>query len=611
MKREEFLVAFQDWRAKMNYPNRESCREMFRKYRDNSLIKNEDIKANPVFDYILKQDKPAMFLDGLFKKNGDLAKFDEDNKSKEKENILEECYNFIKTYNLIPTFSDISINAKKIFESEDLLLNELKKRYQDLSTYILNENSFDANYTQQIAKKIKNYKRFVITTAVSNKKVNENFLNSLKNYCEHNNALLLILPCADIANRKTSVKWQLDPKLKDYPIIYNDTFLNENIMISDIKMSAKIINPISGLQHLCQEKSVIVASTKQDLEYIPSCIGLQPHAIMTTGAITLGDYTNDAFMSKRTSKLAEYDHVTGAIIVEIEDNKIFHFRQIQSDKYGNIADLGLIYSPEGDIESDNNICAVLGDLHIGEEHVGVLKAEIDIIKDLNIKKTVLHDIGSMSSISHWDKNKATTRAIKSNENRLSLETEANRIAYTLSSIESLTDEIYIVRSNHHNFLNRWIENGDYAKDPINLYYALDLVKAYIEKKDPFEYMLKCKTVLKNLKGKRNKIKFLQKYESKKINGAEISQHGAKSVNGMKGSSKVFNKAFTSIVTAHTHTANIYRGVYTVGTSSRKDLDYIDDGLSTWTHTLCLIHSNGTKQLVNVIITKDNNYKWKL
>lgn len=606
MNFEQFLEVFQDWRRKNNFAKREECREFFRKYKKN---KNpENVIGIDWCEYVLSQEKPAMFLDSLFKKDSGLT--ENDNGDINKDLILSECYDYIKLNNLIPSFADISNNnARKIFNNEEELLKALDEKYQDLQTYILNENSFNADYNKNVIKKIKKYNRYVITTAVSNKKVNNNFLNSLKNYCEHNNALLLILPCADIANRKTCVKWQLDPVLKDYPIIYNDTFLNENLMISDINVSAKQIHPISGLQHLCHEKSVIVASTKQELEYIPALIGQIPKALMTTGSITIGDYSNDAFMSKRTSKLAEYDHVTGAIIIEKEDNQIFHFRQIQADKEGCVYDLGVIYKPDNTKTLDENVCAVLGDLHAGEEDYGVLMTEKEIINELEIKKVVLHDIGSMKSIAHWDRNKTITKAIKHYEGKLSLEDEANHIANTLKTFEDL-DEIYIVRSNHDKFLNRWIEAGDYAKDPINLYYSLDIVKAFLEGKNPFEFMIKQKTSFKKLKGKRNKFKFLQKNESKKINGAEISLHGERGQNGSKGNDKVFNKTFSSAVVAHTHSPKIFRGIYTVGTTSKKDLDYIDGGLSTWGHSICLIHSNGTKQLVNIITNKYNQHTWR-
>lgn len=317
-------------------------------------------------------------------------------------------------------------------------------------------------------------------------------------------------------------------------------------------------------------------------------------------------------MSKRTSKLAEHDHITGAIIVELEDNKIFHFRQIQADKEGNICDLGFVYKPDNTTCVDDNVSVVFGDLHAGFGDIdqNVFEAEMDISKYTNAKSVVLHDICSCSSVSHWTKDKTITKAIQANDRKISLEEEANKTAYTLKRFENF-DDIYIVRSNHDKFLLRYLENGDYAKDATNLYYSLDIVKAMIEGKDPFEFMIKQKTVFKDLKGKRNKYHFLKKYENKSINGCEISIHSHQGVNGSKGNEKIFNKAFASSVIGHTHSASIHRGIFTVGTTTRKDLDYITDGLSTWTHTCGIIHSNGTKQLINIIKTKSGEYKWRI
>ena len=75
MNRKEFVDSFQAWRTNNNYPNREDCRECFRKYRD---FKKSGNTYQPIecFEYILSQDKPAMFLDSLFSKNGAIKQLD-------------------------------------------------------------------------------------------------------------------------------------------------------------------------------------------------------------------------------------------------------------------------------------------------------------------------------------------------------------------------------------------------------------------------------------------------------------------------------------------------------------------------------------------------------
>ena len=40
------------------------------------------------------------------------------------------------------------------------------------------------------------------------------------------------------------------------------------------------------------------------------------------------------YVSKRLSYIADHDHTIGALIVEIEDDKYFHFRHVQADEEG-------------------------------------------------------------------------------------------------------------------------------------------------------------------------------------------------------------------------------------------------------------------------------------
>ncbi|MFK5283800.1 hypothetical protein ACI3PL_29915, partial [Lacticaseibacillus paracasei] len=67
---------------------------------------------------------------------------------------------------------------------------------------------------------------------------------------------------------------------------------------------------------------------------------------MTTGACTLPKYYDNKFVSKRLSYIADHDHTIGAIIVEIENDKLFHFRQIQADENGSFIDYGVQYNPD-------------------------------------------------------------------------------------------------------------------------------------------------------------------------------------------------------------------------------------------------------------------------
>ena len=60
--------------------------------------------------------------------------------------------------------------------------------------YLQKKNLRQDDYFEKRDEAIKQHRRFFVTTAVNGKPVNIEFLNSIKNYCEKNNALLLILP---------------------------------------------------------------------------------------------------------------------------------------------------------------------------------------------------------------------------------------------------------------------------------------------------------------------------------------------------------------------------------------------------------------------------------
>src|SRR5690606_483429 len=122
-----------------------------------------------------------------------------------------------------------------------------------------------------------------------------------------------------------------------------------NIVLSNILVSAKQIQPTTGLARFTREGSCILASPKQFLDFVavsPSKERL-PRMVATTGAITVSNYDNDYYMSQRTSAIAEFDHQLGAIIVEVVDNTHYHFRHVRASSDGSFVDLGRRYCPDG------------------------------------------------------------------------------------------------------------------------------------------------------------------------------------------------------------------------------------------------------------------------
>ena len=495
--------------------------------------------------------------------------------------------------------------AKGIFKAAKYQLKE-----STAEKYIQDKADAQAvqEYRDALEEEIKNYKRFIVTTAVMGKDAYTPFAESLRNYAARNNALKLVLPCEDVVSRgKKAAPIELSAELKDFRVIFKDTYLNRNLCLSAIKVSAKQINPLSGLDRLPEnrEASLIIASPKFFLNYVPNMHYEVPFAIMTTGAVTVSNYDNDRYMSKRTSTLAENDHTYGAVIVEIEDDKIFHFRHVQASRTGSFTDLGVEYLPDGTIKDKFETVLVMGDTHVGYHDLELHEKVMEVAALTNVSQVVLHDIFHGSSISHHEAKKSITRAIRASEDKLSLELECTAVKNYIEDIEERGYKIIIPQANHHNHLLRYLEEHRYAEDPINLKFASKLIAPAIEKINPLKYAIE--SILGFCTGN---VEWLDTDVSRRLYGVEIALHGDRGANGGKGNKGTFEKGIGNCVVAHTHSAGIHRKVFTVGTVGQMDMGY-NEGLSSWTRTCCLIYDDGTKQLINFIENKDGDYTYTI
>lgn len=448
-------------------------------------------------------------------------------------------------------------------------------------------------------------KVFIITTAVGDSKAHHGFLEAMKNFCNRNDGQIIIMPCESITNSFENRTAIFDPVFSDpsYLFVQEDTPLNDNISLCSIQVSAKQIKPITGLSRLGnREGSYVFASPKQFLEYVPSGNNRgKNYSIMTTGACTLPEYYTETFVSKRLSYIAGFDHVLGAIIVEVENEKIFHFRQIQCDESGSFIDLGVKYMPNGQTK-EVPVNVVLGDLHGTSVDEQALDSFIELFSKMKVKNVYLHDVFDGYSISHHVKDIAE-KSLRSINGEEDLQQE---LQLTYDLIKKIDDElkpssVKIVKSNHDEFLTRYLASGRYIEDPKNHYLALKIATALFENED----------VLKrgfSIVGNKisSKWHFLSRDESSKIGNVECGSHGDLGLNGAKPSLNSIEKVYSDCVVGHAHTAAIQRGVFRVGTVSKLDMGY-NRGPSSWTHTSCLVYENGQRQLINSINGKCSNF----
>ncbi len=501
-----------------------------------------------------------------------------------KANILAAAVKFIKGNKNYPTTTDLGKVGvtRKAIEHHFGNMTVLKtKAYEQVPNVI-----FDLE--QEIYKTLpnKSTKRFVITTAILGDKVDVKFLKNIRAYSKDLNAELIVIPTAVNLSKSG---WLLDPELKNDVIITKDTMINSNVFILGIKSNAKTVDPITGLPRIGQRNGTFIsASPKQRLKYVPTSVDKLPHALMSTGAITLPEYAHKGLMIDKASYMANHDHVMGAVILELDKDDTFHFRQIQADVDGTFIDLGTMYK-NGKSSKVKPEAFVLGDWHSGEVDEVAAACWVGVTKALKVKRWVIHDGFSGNSISHHLVGKQLTLAKMSAHNLLDLRTELDGYKSDIAMMSKLVSEVIIVKSNHDDFLERYLNEGRYVVDPHNHRLALDLAAAFVDGKNPIRHYV----------GEKPNVMWLELDESYKIAGIELGAHGHIGANGSRGSINTMENAYGNVVYGHSHSAQILRGAWNTGTTTHLRLAY-NKGSSSWTQTSCLVYHNSQRQLINVI-----------
>ncbi len=516
------------------------------------------------------------------------------------EKILESYISSISKEKRYPSRSELKSSGfsrdtiRDAFGSMENLKEYAKINFPDAMKEILEEKIKNPKKILDLPKLIKKYKRFVITTAINGAPIHQGFLDNLRLYCKNKNALLLILPAGNDVDSS-------DPSLVDDQWVFDKTYLNSNIYISAIKVDPKAVNPLTSLGRIGQRNgSTIVASPKQFMEPVAVGDNKMPHIMMSTGAITKAKYQDKDGNHKKTGLIALHDHVVGAIVVELEGDKYYHFTQIQAEKSGAFVDR-TDYFENGKTSKLYPSHMTIGDRHVTETDPTAEKAWEEVSRFCNYPTLIEHDFFSGVSVNHHEEHNQISRARLMIENRLSLEGELRECAKVLDRLTE-KQNVVMVASNHHDFVTKhYIPRGMYHRDPQNLDFASQLISPMIKGEDPIKYALETLIGLK----RPEKIKWLKRDESYRIAGIELGVHGDKGANGSKGSPNTLEKGYGNCVVGHSHTPKIIRGFWQVGTSTYLKLPYTE-GTSSWCHTSCLIYPNGARQLINSI-----GGKWRI
>lgn len=448
--------------------------------------------------------------------------------------------------------------------------------------------------------KSKKSKYYLITWAQSETKIHEKLWNNLQSYAEYLGASIHVIagryrnPTSLSASNRTKKEEFWDKRVLPY-LDANRQKIHEYVSIlSDLKIQPTAKTPLSGLNGITSKESCIVGHPSLHLDSLPVLEGYVSKLMMTTGAVTVPNYTDT-----KAGKWAEEHHEYGFVIIELDGDK-FYVRQVQADKKGNFYDLCYKVDENGVEEHKEELPAIiLGDIHKGNEDKESLTASLEMADKLKVQKVVLHDVFDGYTINHHELNNPFIQADKEN---LSLEDEIVEAVSFVTGLASKFPEVISVASNHNDFLDRWLVSNDWRKNRFRKTY---LELAHIKSqgldgnKGIFHYLVD-QTNTKN-------VTTLSYDSSYIVEGYELALHFDKGSNGSRGSINQFKNLSIKTIGAHGHSPKRAGSAIMVGTNTKKRLGY-NRGLSSWVHGNGIIYPNGTATNIHIIDGKYTTFE---
>jgi hypothetical protein len=450
----------------------------------------------------------------------------------------------------------------------------------------------------------KTKKKYIFSWCQSETEIHQDFLTNIEKYAEHIDASIHIIagryknPTSIQSNKNTKAKeknlsntWH--PRVIPY-LDANRHKIHDNLcLLSDVKIQPTASTPLSGLNGMTGLESCIVGHPRVHLKSLPILDGYPHKLLLSTGSISLENYTDT-----KSGKKGEFHHTLGFVIVEI-DGDSFHIRQVQCDEDGSFYDLKYFVS-EGEVMLHSGVEAIVfGDLHLGETNEDVMNTSFELCNYLKCNDVVLHDVFNGHSISHHERNQPFQLLKREQDKTDSLFTELSDM---LNFFDTNSEYNFVmVRSNHDEFLDRWLNDVDWRKTNNKNEY-LKLANLLAEDTDGKGIIPKFLSITKN-----NNVTCLGIDESYRIKEWECGMHGHIGSNGSRGGVIQFKNLNTKNVTGHTHTPCREDGHCSVGTLTYLRVGY-NKGPSSWMNSNFVIYPNGKGHHVHIINNKFTTFK---
>ena len=443
--------------------------------------------------------------------------------------------------------------------------------------------------------------RFIFTSAQNNTLPNEEMLNTLEQMCSILNAQLFIggfTYARSEQSRSEKSQTGFSKRLEKY-------MLNEQMEIAEGLTWCGELNilptaqyPAGQYKSYCGSDSLIIPHAKAQLESVASEIDRDAKLVFTTGAVTQLNY-----IQKSAGQKAEWDHIFGAVMVEIDDCGNWHARDLNFEsKTGHVYDLGMLYTQDGHVDDDYFVDVVsLPDAHIDKVSDAELEPWLSMLDRFNPRYITSNDTHDHSRRNHHNIKDPYFRFRHWVSGDECVRSEVARSVWFLNKLQDyVRDSVVVVESNHDIAIERWLKEQDYRADPVNALFFLELQKANYEfmQNNPQEVMQSFKVACEIVNGGEFElVRFLETDEPFRIGGVVHGQHGHNGTGGSRGSIRQYARLGEKYTKGHSHKAGRIGGVYENGVMMRrKNAGYVK-GQDAWSGAFTLQYVNGKRQML--------------
>ena len=453
-----------------------------------------------------------------------------------------------------------------------------------------------------------NTKVLIVTSAQNETAINREQLKSIKQYQDFiSNGLkkktsFAVIPVRyrnptslNENEKKKEEMWWVD-EIKEN-LYYNKIQFGDVTIACDTHISPTAKMPLSSLDALGGNGHLVLGAFRIHFKTQARLRSMPLKTMSTTGAITRKNYSKS-----KAGDTGSIHHSYGFTIMELKnDGTCYVPRNIYVTDEGEFTDLCYKVTPKGVTKIEHSEALVWGDIHKEVMSEEIYEKTRKLCKVLKPKVHVQHDLLDGGRFNPHERKDTFVLRRKILSGKFLIEEEVNEaVDFPKRMLKECGGEkVYVVQSNHDEFLDRHITDMDWKKDLHNSEAYLNYAK--IQQTVDLEKYGNIFGYLISKKYKKN-VTYLKYGDLLEIKGFNLSMHGDHGTNGSRGSITQYKRLNFKMIHGHNHSPIIMDGVTSVGLTGKLDQYYTRKGVSTHAYAHCLVHENGKRQL----LVFDNN-----